>query len=55
MICKGYTEANNKFLKLYNARKTKSFIINVEPNNLYGQFVMEFSQPKYLVGLIQKV
>lgn len=55
MICKGYTEANNKFLKLYNARKTKSYIINVEANNLYGQFVVEFSQPKYLVGLIQKV
>ena len=38
MVCKGYTEGNNKFLKPYDAEKLTSFMIDV--NNLYGHSMM---------------
>ena len=41
MICKGYLEANNKFLKSYDAKKPKSYIIYLDANNLYGQSMMQ--------------
>ena len=34
LICKGFDEANNKFLKSYNANKPKSCIIYLDANNL---------------------
>ena len=38
MVCKRYTEGNNKFLKPYDAEKLTSFMIDV--NNLYGHSMM---------------
>ena len=38
MVCKGYTEGKNKFLKPYDAKKLTSFMIDV--NNLYGHSMM---------------
>ena len=35
MICKGYSEANNKFLKSYNAKKPTSYIKYLDANELY--------------------
>ena len=36
MICKSYTEVNNKFLKSCDAYKLISYIIYLDANNLYG-------------------
>ena len=41
MICKGYVEANNKFLKLHNANKRTSYMIYLDANNLYGDSMMK--------------
>ena len=41
MICKGYAEANNKFLKSYNANKPIPYIICLDANNLYGHTMMQ--------------
>ena len=40
MICKGYPEASNEFLK-YDANKTTSYIIYLDTNNLYGHSMMQ--------------
>ena len=40
MICKGYAEANNKFLKSYDINKPTSCIIYLDANNLYGYSMM---------------
>ena len=31
-----YAEANDKYMKNYDKNKESSFLINVDPNNLYG-------------------
>ena len=41
IICKGYTEANNKFLKTYNVNKRTSYIIYLGTNNLHGNSMMQ--------------
>ena len=41
MICKGYAEATNKFLKFYNINKPTPYII--------------YLGMKHLIGLIQKI
>ena len=41
MICKVYAEANNKFLKSYNANKPTSDIIYLDANDLYGHSMMQ--------------
>ena len=41
MIWKDYTEAKNKFLKLYDANKPSSYIICLHGNKLYGIFMMQ--------------
>ena len=41
MISKGYTEANNKFLKLYDPNKSTSYITYLDANNLYGNSMMQ--------------
>ena len=41
MICKGYTEANNKFLKSYDPNKPASYIIYLDANNWYRHFMKE--------------
>ena len=41
MICKGYVEANNKFLKLYNPNKPTSYIIYLDANNFYGHCMIQ--------------
>ena len=40
-IWKDYTEAKNKFLKLYDANKPSSYIICLDANKLYGIFMMQ--------------
>ena len=42
MICKGYAEANNKFLKSYHANKPTSYIIYSDVNNLNGHSMIQF-------------
>ena len=41
MICKGFAEASNKFLKSYDANKPTSHIIYLDANNFYGHSIME--------------
>ena len=41
MIFKSNAEANNKFLKYYNANKPTSYIIYLDTNNLNGHSLME--------------
>ena len=41
IICKGYAEANNIFLKSYDANKPTSYIIYLDANNLYGHSIMQ--------------
>ena len=40
MICKGYVEANNKFLKSYDANKPTLYITYLNANNLHGHSIM---------------
>ena len=39
MISKGYSEANNKLLKLYNPNKSASYIVYLDVSNLYKNFI----------------
>ena len=55
MIFKGYAEANNEFLKSYDAIKPTSYIINLDASNLYEHSMIQISQLKYSIKLIQKV
>ena len=41
MIYKDYAEASNKLLLLYDANKPTSYIIYLEPNNLYQHLMMQ--------------
>ena len=41
IICKGYAEANNQFLKSYKANKPASYIIYLDARNLYGYSIMQ--------------
>ena len=41
VICKGYTETNNKFLKSCSYDKPTSHIIYLNVNNLYGHTMMQ--------------
>ena len=41
IICKGYAEANNTFLKSQDANKHTSYIIYLDANNLYGHSIMQ--------------
>ena len=41
LICKRCTEANNKFLKSYDANKPTSYIIYLDANSLYGLSMMQ--------------
>ena len=40
-ICKGYAEANNKFLKPYDANKPTCYIIYLHTNKFYGLSLMQ--------------
>ena len=42
MICKDYAEANNKFLKSYDANKLTSYIIYLDTYKLYGHSTVQF-------------
>ena len=41
IIYKGYAEANNKFLKSYDANKSTSYIVYLDASNLYGHNMMK--------------
>ena len=36
MVCEGYAEANNKFLKSYDTNKPTSYIVYLDANNIFG-------------------
>ena len=40
MIFKGYTGANNKFLKSCDANKPTSYIMHLDTNNFHGLSMM---------------
>ena len=40
IIYKGYTEANNKFLKPYDVNKSTLYIVYLDASNLYGHTMM---------------
>ena len=48
MICKSYAEANNKFLKSYDANKPTSYIIYLDTSNLYEHSMMQLLPTKIL-------
>ena len=48
MICKVHAEANSKFLKSYDDNKPTSYIIYIDPNNLYGHSMMQLLPTKIL-------
>ena len=48
MICKGYAQVNNKFLKSYSANKSTSLTIQINTNNLYGYSMMQLLPTKIL-------
>ena len=48
MIFKGYAEANNKFLKSFDADKPTSHITYLDANNLYGHSTMQLLPTKLL-------
>ena len=41
MICKGYAEANNKFLKSYDANKPTSYIKYLDTGNSYEHSMIQ--------------
>ena len=55
MICKGYAEANNKFLKSYNANKPTPYVIYLDANALYGHFMTHILQTEILDWVNTKV
>ena len=56
MICKGYAQANNKFLKSYDDKKPTSNIICLDTNNLSGHSMMQLLltelHPKDVIEMI---
>ena len=55
MICKGYAEANNKFLKSYNANKPTPYVIYLDANALYGHSMTHILQTEILDWVNRKV
>ena len=58
MICKGYTEVNNKFLISYDANKPASYIIYLDVNNWYRYSMNELLLTQVLdwvLMIVQKV
>ena len=55
MICKGYAEANNKFLKSYNANKPTPYVIYLDANALYGHSMTHILQTEILDWVNTKV
>ena len=41
LICNGYVEANNKFLKWYDANRPPSYVIHLDANSLCGHCIMQ--------------
>ena len=54
MICKGYAQVNNKFLKSYSANKSTSLTIQINTNNLYGYSMMQLLPTKILYWVSSK-
>ena len=54
MICNGYTKANSKFLKSYDANKSTSYLICLDANNLYRHSMMKLLTTKILDWLNPK-
>ena len=54
LVCKGYAEATNKFLKSYGTNKPKSYIILLDTNNLY-EHSTEMLNFKLINRLIKKI
>ena len=54
MICKGYVETNNEFLKFYDPNKHISYVIYLDANSLYEDYVIKLLL-KYLIGLAQNI
>ena len=48
MIWKGYAEANNKYLNLYNGNKSTSYIIYLDLKNFYGDSMTHFLSTEML-------
>ena len=48
MLCKGYVEANSKFLKLYDTNKPTSYMIFLDANNLYGHTMVQLHPTEIL-------
>ena len=55
MICKGYYEANNKFLISCDVNKPTSCIIYLDANNFYGHPIMQLLQTEMLGWVNQKI
>ena len=41
-ISKRYNKANNKYLKSYDSKQESKYIIQLDPNNLYGYVMSKF-------------
>ena len=54
MICKGYAEANKKFLKLYDANRPYSYIIYLDANDLYEHPVKQLLPTEILEWVTPK-
>ena len=48
MICKGYAENNNKFLKSHDSYKPTSHIMYLDTDNLYGHSMMQLMPTEML-------
>ena len=55
MICKGYAEANIKFMKSYDSNKPTSYIVYLDANNLYGHSMMKLLSTEILDWVIQEI
>ena len=55
MTLKGYHEANNGLLELYDPSKPKSWIIEVDANNLYGHSMIKPLPTEILDWVNQKI
>ena len=54
MICKGYVEANKKFLKLCDANKPTSYIKYLDVNNSHGHSIMQLLPTEILAWVNPK-
>ena len=53
MICKGYTETNNRFFKYYDAIKPVSYTMHLDTNILYGLSMMQL-RPNEILDWVNK-